>query len=162
MNKKNDSNVFPKSGMIRTYYLLFFTSAFLFGCSSNQKPDSQESKQSEITQMSDQESTKLDTLPDDDFPFDNSIIPESLIQYIEEMTGDYRLPDSVDYDIYYFDGYSHAYSLPYYCNGHFNCDSATDYALVLIKDSKEQLIISFRGKPTGYDQRIFFWFGMIR
>ncbi|MCU4174866.1 hypothetical protein [Carboxylicivirga sp. N1Y90] len=103
-------------------------------------------------------------------PFDTRPLPNDLLEFVSSKFSEYRLPEVNDYPEYYFDGYSNDNNLPYYCSGHFNNDSILDHALLLLKDSTEQLVLSIhklgadyrsyklRQAPLVYDSQSKKWF----
>lgn len=103
-------------------------------------------------------------------PFDARPLPNDLLEFVGARYSEYRLPEVNDYPEYYFNDYLNDNVLPYFCSGHFNNDSILDYALLLIKDSTEQLVLSIhqlgadyrsyklRQAPLVYDSQNKKWF----
>ena len=114
---------------------------FLIGCkNSNQKIQSIDNENFDTTSILN--NNELKTNIRKKYKFDNSVIPENLIEFYKSMDTTFRLPTLGDYDDYYFTGY-YDKKLPYFCSGFFNNDTILDYGLVLIRDTIEQLIYSF-------------------
>lgn len=126
--------------MIKLTYI-YLMIILLIGCkNSNQKIQKIDNENTDTNSISNND--KLKTNIREYYNFDNSVIPEILIEFYKSMDTTLRLPTLDDYDDYYFDGY-YDNKLPYFCSGHFNNDTILDYGLVLIKDTTEQRIYSF-------------------
>jgi hypothetical protein len=84
---------------------------------------------------------------------DKSKIPQKLISYIALIDKNLRPATLDDYDssvIKNLKDKSGKKELPYFCTGQFNDDTIPDYALVLIKDSTEQLVYAFQSKNDAF------------
>jgi hypothetical protein len=127
--------------MKNSIYLIILLT--IVGCNRASKPNPITRQGSSIQK---QEEPKINRA---NYVFDNSVIPEDLISYVKAMNSNLRLPTTSDYDDYFFTGY-YEDKLPYFCTGEFNNDSIKDFALILIKDTTDQLIYSFHADGESY------------
>ena len=105
--------------------MLIFAIVALIGCNQSQNSEKKQQIKKEK-----EKTIKAETY----FKFDNSVIPERLVKYVETNLDSLRIPTEKNYDLKYMDSYEIT-GLPYFCQGNFNGDSLIDYSLVLIKDS---------------------------
>ena len=86
-----------------------------------------------------------------DKKFNSSTISDKVINYIQTSLYNYRIPDENENADSYFSEYYTEGELPYYCTGFYNIDSISDFALVLIKDSKTQVLVSLHSNSEYYE-----------
>jgi len=133
--------------------MLFFL-IVLIGCNQNQKNNeslfSIETKKQKVI-VTKKEHNELK----EEYCFDNTIIPNELVAYINTNHDDLRIPEVKDYDKYYFQGQTKnkiIKSLPYFCSGFFNNDTLIDFALVLIRDSMYHFVYSFHNENESFKE----------
>ena len=128
--------------------ILILIIVLLIGC--NQKQNN-EQKQN-IKSVKEKTKTTLDNASqsENEYKFDNSIIPPNLIQFIDANYDSLKIPAESDYEIEYIKSNEYK-SLPYFCCGNFNGDTLIDYAVVLIKDSTSHFVFSFHTVGDTYE-----------
>ncbi len=109
------------------YFLIIFTN-----CEGRKA-----SRTNEVEKKQNIEKAEGGTLPQNG---NHAIISDSLKSYIGKELAEYSIPDLNDY----FEGWEHNVergALPYFVLGDFNGDKKNNYALLLVKGSKIDLII---------------------
>ena len=128
--------------------ILIFVIITLISCNQNQNNKQKQHAESVIekTKAANDNSSQ----PEKVFKFDNSVIPDKLIQFIETKFDSLRIPVENDYEIEYFKSEERV-SIPYFCSGYFNNDTLIDYAIVLVKDSTEHFVFSFNSNKDNFE-----------
>jgi hypothetical protein len=79
-------------------------------------------------------------------------LPSRLVAYVRRSLPDWKLPDPSAWEKYWFDQYTKDKSLVNFISGDFNCDGATDHALVLLHQKGDIGAWAFLARDSSFEK----------